>query len=279
MSSTKLDTPTLAEKYDQYLGDSQFNNGLNLIEKLGIETGNNVLDIGCGTGRLAEYVAKTVGKKGKVTGIDPSPHRIKVASRKGKPSLNLSFELGNGEDLSRFKNKSFDRVYLNAVFHWIENKSATLAQIHRILKPGGKLGLTFTSKNIQKAFSADRQAVDRLLKKEPYASAVKSDEETPRHPITTDELALLLINSGFEDIKLDIKQNTTYYPSAKEYFEKREAGGHGNFLTNVPEELREQFKADYSKELEKNKTPQGIEFTNYSQVATATNNGWNNEKL
>ncbi len=269
MSSTELDTSTLAEKYDQ-LSDSQFENGKLLIKELQVENGHLVLDIGSGTGRLAEYVAKTVGKKGKVIGIDPSPHRIKVASSKVKPSSNLSFEVGNGEDLSRFKEESLDRVYLNAVLGWIENKGTTLAEIHRILKPGGKLGLTFTSKNIQKAFSTDRQVADRLLKKEPYASAVKSDDETPRHPIKTDELILLLINSGFKDIKLDIKKNTRYIPTTKEYFDKKEASAHGNFLANIPEKLRGQFKSDLEKELEKNRTPQGIELTNYSLFATAT---------
>jgi len=269
MSSTELDTPTLAEKYD-LLSDSQFENGKLLIKELQVNNGHHVLDIGSGTGRLAEYVANTVGKKGKVIGIDPAPHRIKLASTKVKPPLSLSFEVGNGENLSQFKKESFDRVYMNAVFHWIENKSATIAEIHRILKPGGKLGLTFTSKDIQKSFSTERQLADRLLKKEPYASAVKSDDESPRHPIKTDELILLLIKSGFEDIKLNVKKNIRYISNTKQYFDKKEASAHGNFLANIPEKLRAQFKSDLEKELEKNRTPQGIKFTNYSLFATAT---------
>jgi ubiquinone/menaquinone biosynthesis C-methylase UbiE len=105
MSSTKSDTPILAERYDQ-LSDTQFDNGKLLIKELQIKNGHHVLDIGSGTGRLAEYVAKTVGKKGKVFGIDPSPHRVKVASIKVKPPLNLSFEVGSGDDLSHFKIKA-----------------------------------------------------------------------------------------------------------------------------------------------------------------------------
>lgn len=71
MSNVESDNQLLAEKYDK-VSEGQFNNGLILIEKLGIKTGHNVLDIGCGTGRLTEYLSKIVGDEGRIYGIDPS---------------------------------------------------------------------------------------------------------------------------------------------------------------------------------------------------------------
>lgn len=271
MSDVEFDSPALAEKYD-YLSDPQFDNGVLLVKELQVKKGHHALDIGCGTGRLASHVAQIVGKNGKVIGIDPSPFRIKVANNKVKRSFNTSFKVGRGEYLSSFREKSFDRVYLNAVFHWIENKEATLAEVHRILKPGGKVGLTSMPTVIQKAFFTYRQAADELLKKEPYASQVKSERETPTYPITTDELVLLLINSGFQDIKLNLKKKTRYYPTAKEFLDFLESSFFGNFLINVPDNLRYSFRSDIEKELEKKKTSKGIEHTNYTLFVTATKN-------
>src|SRR5215471_21466172 len=50
----------------------------------GLETGNEVLDIGCGTGTLAIAATRHVGTTGAVTGVDASPPMIARASRKAK---------------------------------------------------------------------------------------------------------------------------------------------------------------------------------------------------
>ncbi len=85
MSSIKWDAPELAERYDR-VSDSQFERAVLLVKKMGIGPGDAVLDIGCGTGRLAMYLSSVVGPRGRVIGIDPSPHRIGVAQRQAERS-------------------------------------------------------------------------------------------------------------------------------------------------------------------------------------------------
>ena len=102
MSSVKGDTPELATYYDK-ISDYQYGLGLALIDMMNIKTGDSVLDIGCGTGRLALQVSDIVGLSGSVTGIDPSPHRVEIANARLNGSQNLSFRSGQGEDLGDFK--------------------------------------------------------------------------------------------------------------------------------------------------------------------------------
>ncbi len=68
--SLENDTAELANSYEE-ASVIQFDHGKILIDALRIRPGENVLDIGCGTGRLAEFVAKIVGPAGTIVGIDP----------------------------------------------------------------------------------------------------------------------------------------------------------------------------------------------------------------
>src|SRR4051812_18505003 len=126
--SLTLDTPELAAHYDDASVDRQFKSGRRLIAKLDIQPGQRVLDVGSGTGLLAEYVAAIVGPTGFVDAVDPLPLRIEIAKRKAKP--NLSFSVGDAYALDAFEDGTFDVIYLNAVFHWFPEKLAPLRNFH-----------------------------------------------------------------------------------------------------------------------------------------------------
>src|ERR1700755_523239 len=120
--SLQLDTPELAAHYERASVDRQFRTGKNLIARLGLKPGDRVLDVGGGTGLLAEYVADIVGPRGSVLGVDPLALRIEIAKKKAASHPQLSFEVGDAYQLDRLPAESFDVVYLNAVFHWFPEK-------------------------------------------------------------------------------------------------------------------------------------------------------------
>src|SRR5689334_12282975 len=109
--SLGLDTPLLARHYEEVSRDRQFKAGQALIERLRVSAGQRVLDVGSGTGLLAEHVAGIVGARGSVVGIDPLSARIEIARRKQRD--NLHFAVGDANDLSTFADGEFDIVYLN----------------------------------------------------------------------------------------------------------------------------------------------------------------------
>ncbi|NJD75480.1 MAG: methyltransferase domain-containing protein [Candidatus Methanoperedens sp.] len=266
MSNIEYDTPELAEKYDR-ISNSQFENGIVLVDKLGINGGNNVLDIGCGTGRLALHAAGIVGKSGRIVGIDPSPLRIETARRKinDKSFDNTSFMVGRAEYLNGFADNSFDVAYLCAVFHWIADKKTALKEIHKVLKPGGRVGLTTGDKD--NPFTL-RQITNELFKRDPYAGQVNPDED-PNKPITQKELQDLFESTGYQDINITTKNTRLYFPTPQEVFDFIESSSFGTFLIHVPEHLRPAARHDIEKELEKKRTAEGIELVSNTIFTTA----------
>ena len=121
--------------YDENLRDI-------IIQKANIKAGNVVLDIGCGTGFLTLGVAKAVGKKGKVVGIDISEEMMKKAkenlSKAGVPNIKL--RVGDAENIP-LDDGSVDVVVGNMVLHHCPNPKSAVKEIARVLKPNGRIVL------------------------------------------------------------------------------------------------------------------------------------------
>ncbi len=258
-----LDSSELARTYDE-LSDSQFNNGRSLIEKLEVKAGATVLDIGCGTGRLGRYLIGIIDPSGRYIGIDPLEERIKIANEKNEHP-NAFFEIGTAENLESMKDNSIDVVYLNAVFHWVQDKEAALWEIVRVLKPGGKVGITTGAKELN-FYSGIEFITNSVLKREPYSKHVHLQE---RPHLTTTELINMLVKVNLKVIDIQVKTVKRTQPTAKDYIRHIEASSFGNYLSNVPEWLREQVKSDIEVELEKYRTKDGIQLSRHTIFAIA----------
>src|SRR6266851_4309442 len=106
-----------------------------------LRPGETVLDVGCGTGTLALVAKERVGATGLVSGIDPSAQLLTRARRKAaRRGLEINFQLGVIEQLP-FPDQSFDVVLSTLMMHHLPDdlKRQGLAEIARVLKPGGRL--------------------------------------------------------------------------------------------------------------------------------------------
>jgi len=111
------------------------------IETAHIQTGESVLDVGCGTGDLTLAAKRAVGSSGRVFGIDASPEMIAVAQDKtAREKLEIEYRLEPIERLS-FADNSMDVVLSSLMMHHLpdELKRAGLDEIYRVLKPGGRI--------------------------------------------------------------------------------------------------------------------------------------------
>jgi ubiquinone/menaquinone biosynthesis C-methylase UbiE len=109
-----------------------------LVPQFGLEPGQNILDVGTGTGVLIPYLIKAVGPEGSVTAIDYSENMIQICKTKHSHLKNVSVELKNIEE-DAFPTESFDAVICFGLFPHLENKEKALQNMNHILKPGGTL--------------------------------------------------------------------------------------------------------------------------------------------
>lgn len=102
-----------------------------------LRPGLDVLDVGCGVGAIALDVAARVAP-GRVLGIDADPGQIEearsTAAERGVE--NASFEVGSVYELPR-EDASVDVVYANAVLMYVPDRPRALAELRRVLRPGG----------------------------------------------------------------------------------------------------------------------------------------------
>lgn len=111
-----------------------------LLDAAALGAGDRVLDLGCGTGALT-LQAKARAPGAQVTGLDPDAKALARARAKAaRAGADLTWQQGFGDALP-FEAASFDRVISSLVFHHLthEGRRATLAEIARVLAPGGTL--------------------------------------------------------------------------------------------------------------------------------------------
>jgi trans-aconitate methyltransferase len=140
----------------QYEQNGAFVHGLagGVLEWLAPVAGEQILDLGCGDGRLT---ARIVATGASVVGIDSSPEMVAAAL-----ALGLDATVGDAEAIP-FDARSFDAVFSNAALHWVRNHDAMLGGVKRILKPGGRFVAEFGGHgNIAAIRVAMRSALERF---------------------------------------------------------------------------------------------------------------------
>jgi len=128
---------------DLSLAPGEANLGLgcgNPISRAELKPGETVLDLGSGAGFDAFLAAHQVGQSGKVIGVDMTQEMVEKARINAK-KLNISkveFRHGEIEKLP-VPDNSVDVVISNCVINLSPDKSAVFKEIHRALKPGGRI--------------------------------------------------------------------------------------------------------------------------------------------
>ena len=141
--------------YDFFAGgfESKYRNLA--LQQLNIETGEIVLEIGFGTGHCLMEIAKSVGKEGKVYGVDISSGMLEVTKKRlEKAGLSDRVELFRGDARKMpYADNRFDSVFMSFTLELFDTPEIQniLKEIRRILKPNGKLGVASMSKEGDKS--------------------------------------------------------------------------------------------------------------------------------
>ncbi|TMJ98463.1 MAG: methyltransferase domain-containing protein [Actinobacteria bacterium] len=131
--STRVDFGPLAASYDRLRPvDENWRELQEVILEEGDFAGRRVLEVGCGTGRLAAALAE---RGARVWGVDPSEEMLAQAREIAGRGVGL--KLGRAEDLP-FRDGWFERALMRLVLHHLDRPRA-FAELGRVLAPGGRL--------------------------------------------------------------------------------------------------------------------------------------------
>jgi arsenite methyltransferase len=265
------DSDALAADYERLSATRQFESGKRLAADLGIGPGERVLDVGCGTGLLAEHIAGLVGVPGHlpghVLGIDPLPLRIELARKRARAGL--AFEVGDANDLGALPEAGFDVVILNAVFHWLPDKPRALAQFARVLRSGGRIGLTTRPPPDRGGLRSPLHVAMAEAMAEPPFDRYPRSRTGSIFSVDADEMRALLVAAGFEPPSIELRPSVQRHATPEAAVRFSEASSFGNLLGHLPPELRPEARAAIMRRLAAFVTSEGIVQPGLRLVAVA----------
>ena len=108
-----------------------------IMEQLALQEGATVLDVGCGTGQDAQDLARAVGPRGRVVGIDCSETMLQVA-RARADQLPIEYVLADATQLP-FADASFDCCQASRVLGYLPEPALAIAEMVRVARPGARI--------------------------------------------------------------------------------------------------------------------------------------------
>lgn len=137
------------------------------IELLDLKPEDHVLELGFGAGRAIELVAARVSN-GRIAGVDISQEMVRSASRRNARAIKagqVSLRLGDLVALP-YPDSQFDKIFTIQTFYFWSDISQALAEVFRVLKPGGDLVVTLSTGTIDTAEATGLEQYQRILEEQ-----------------------------------------------------------------------------------------------------------------
>lgn len=114
-----------------------------VLDRVGIRPGERVLELGPGPGTFTLDAARRVGPAGRIIAVDIQPQMIAQVERRVREAglTNVETHVASAYELP-LEDASVDRAFLVTVLPEIPDQGRALAELHRVLKPGGVLSIT-----------------------------------------------------------------------------------------------------------------------------------------
>ena len=130
------------ESYERFQVPSVFEPlARRFLAHMELRPGQRLIDVACGTGIVARHAAAILGRSGSIVGVDLNERMLEVA-REHAPSNGaaISWMQGDAERLP-CPDADFDVVLCQQGLQYVPDKRAALREMHRTLRPGGRLGV------------------------------------------------------------------------------------------------------------------------------------------
>jgi ubiquinone/menaquinone biosynthesis C-methylase UbiE len=179
-----------AEIWDNNIAETDSTRLENMVNKLDIQAGYRILDVGTGTGILIPYLVNIIGDTGTLFCLDSAEKMLEKARQKNFKG-NIKYVCSDITS-TKFASGFFDAVVCYSSFPHFLDKYLALTEINRLLRKGGRLYICHT---------ASRSFINKIHRQVPELSG----DLIPDKP----EMLQLLSSAGFE--KIDIREETSCY--------------------------------------------------------------------
>lgn len=133
-----------------------------VLKSLELKEGETVLDIGSGPGLLAYDMAVSVGSTGRVCGVDISEDMLAMSRRRCGGQGWAEFRTADAATLP-YPESCFDAAASTQVYEYVADIPAALAELHRVLRPGGRAVVLDTDYGSLVIHTEDQARLDRVL--------------------------------------------------------------------------------------------------------------------
>ncbi len=226
------------QSYDRISGPMQAL-GQAVLERLELRGDETVLDAGCGSGRLTEQLIERV-PRGRVIGVDVSESMVTAARERLGPDADI-----RRIDLLELRSalgEPVNAIFSTATFHWVGDHDALFAQLHGVLRPGGRLVAQCGGKG---NITILRGRAGTVMEREPYAQRFATFTPPWNYTGAVDTEARLR-TAGFSEARCWLQPAPTQPEHPREFLSTIVLGPH---VQHLPEPLREPFMDEVMAEL------------------------------
>lgn len=181
-----------------------------LIAVAGLQPGQRVLDVACGTGIVARLASRGVGATGSVAGLDANPGMLTVAQTAAPPDTSLEWYEASAEAIP-LPAETFDLVLCQLGLQFVSDKLGALREMRRVLVDGGRLIITVPGPT-GGIFAKLAEEMGRHISAEAagFVHQVFSLYDTA-------ELRNMMSDAGLRDVAVQAVTKTLRLPAAKDF--------------------------------------------------------------
>ncbi len=174
------------------------------VRATGLGPGGRALDLACGTGSLTRDLAKRVGPRGYVLGIDFSREMLRAAQ--SRPAPNVEYRLGDATDLKDVPSAAFDAATIAYGARNIPDLDALFSEMARCVKPGGVVVCLEIARPTNRLFAAFYGLwFDKIVPR--LGARISGDAwaysylpESVKEFVAPDELSDIMERNGLQDV-------------------------------------------------------------------------------
>lgn len=207
------------------------------LDSLGLRGDENILDAGCGTGRVTAELLRRFPRS-RVTAVDASENMVHEA-RVGLQEFAGRVTIERQDLLDLPYSNAFDVVFSTAVFHWIKDHERLFAVLLHVLKPGGVLvAQCGGGPNLKRV----RDRVQQLIESEQFRKYFTGRQrvwEYATAELTGERLRL----AGFEDVNTWLESAPVSFTGEDQYREFLATMILHPYLERLPSELQPEFQS------------------------------------